>query len=39
MSSMARIFPSYLVHLNGQIGQTRQSFYADVLEDGRIVRG
>lgn len=31
-------FPSYLVHLNGQIGQTRQSFYADVLEDGRIVR-
>jgi hypothetical protein len=31
-------FPNYLVHLNGQIGQTRQSFYADVLEDGRIVR-
>jgi len=30
--------PNYLVHLNGQIGQTRQSFYADVLEDGRIVR-
>ena len=31
-------FPNYLVHLNGQIGQTRESFYADVLEDGRIVR-
>jgi hypothetical protein len=31
-------FPNYLVHLNGQIGQTRQSFYADVLVDGRIVR-
>ena len=31
-------FPNYLVHLNGQIGQTRQSFYADVLEDGRVVR-
>jgi hypothetical protein len=31
-------FPNYLVHLNGQIGQARQSFYADVLEDGRIVR-
>ena len=30
--------PNYLVHLNGQIGQTRQSFYACVLEDGRIVR-
>ncbi len=30
--------PNYLVHLNGQIGPTRQSFYADVLEDGRIVR-
>jgi len=31
-------FPNYLVHLNGQIGQIRQSFYADVLEDGRVVR-
>ena len=31
-------FPNYLVHLNGQIGQTRQSFYADVLDDGRVVR-
>jgi hypothetical protein len=31
-------FPSYLVHLNRKIGQTRQSFYAEVLENGRIVR-
>ena len=31
-------FPNYLVHLNGQIGQSRQSFYADVLDDGRVVR-
>ena len=31
-------FPNYLVHLNGQIGQIRQSFYADVLDDGRVVR-
>jgi hypothetical protein len=30
--------PYYLVQLNGKIGQTRQTFYAAVLEDGRIVR-
>jgi hypothetical protein len=24
--------------MNGKIGQTRQTFYAAVLEDGRIVR-
>jgi hypothetical protein len=28
----------YLVQMNGKIGQTRQTFYAAVLEDGRIVR-
>jgi hypothetical protein len=30
--------PNYLVQMNGKIGQIRQTFYADVLEDGRIVR-
>jgi hypothetical protein len=30
--------PYYLVQMNGKIGQTRQTFYAAVLEDGRIVR-
>jgi hypothetical protein len=30
--------PNYLVQMNGKIGQFRQTFYADVLEDGRIVR-
>jgi hypothetical protein len=30
--------PYYLVQMNGKIGQTRQTFYAVVLEDGRIVR-
>jgi hypothetical protein len=29
--------PHYLVKMNGQIGQSRQTFYACVLEDGRIV--
>jgi hypothetical protein len=27
----------YLVRMTGQIGQTRQTFYAAVLEDGRII--
>jgi hypothetical protein len=30
--------PYYLVQMNGKIGQTRQTFYAAVLEDGRTVR-
>jgi hypothetical protein len=30
--------PYYLVQMNGKIGQTRETFYAAVLEDGRIVR-
>jgi hypothetical protein len=30
--------PYYLVQMNGKIGQIRQTFYAAVLEDGRIVR-
>jgi hypothetical protein len=30
--------PYYLVQMDGKIGQTRQTFYAAVLEDGRIVR-
>ena len=30
--------PYYLVQMNGKIGQTRQTLYAAVLEDGRIVR-
>ena len=30
--------PYYLVQMKGKIGQTRQTFYAAVLEDGRIVR-
>jgi hypothetical protein len=30
--------PYYLVQMNGKIGQTRQTFYAAVLDDGRIVR-
>jgi N-acetylmuramoyl-L-alanine amidase len=30
--------PYYLVQMNGKIGQTRQTFYAAVLEDGRVVR-
>jgi hypothetical protein len=30
--------PNYLVQMNGKIGQVRQTFFADVLEDGRIVR-
>ena len=29
--------PYYLVKMNGQIGQSRETFYAAVLEDGRIV--
>jgi hypothetical protein len=29
--------PYYLVKMNGQIGQTRETFYAALLEDGRIV--
>ena len=28
----------YLVQMSGKIGQTRQTFYAAVLDDGRIVR-
>jgi hypothetical protein len=28
----------YLVRLTGQIGETRQTLYAAVLEDGRIIR-
>ena len=30
--------PYYLVQMNGKIGQTRQTFYAAILDDGRIVR-
>ena len=30
--------PYYLVQMSGKIGQTRQTFFAAVLEDGRIVR-
>jgi hypothetical protein len=30
--------PFYLVRLTGQIGETRQTLYAAVLEDGRIIR-
>ena len=30
--------PYYIVKMNGKIGQTRETFYAAVLEDGRIVR-
>jgi hypothetical protein len=30
--------PYYLVRLTGQIGETRQTLYAAVQEDGRIVR-
>src|SRR6202047_4557062 len=30
--------PYYLVQMTGKIGQTGQTFYAAVLEDGRIVR-
>ena len=30
--------PYYLVRLTGQIGETRQTLYAAVLEDGRIIR-
>ena len=30
--------PYYLVRMTGQIGQTRQTLYAAVLKDGRIVR-
>ena len=30
--------PYYLVKMNGKIGQSRETFYAAVLEDGRIVR-
>ena len=30
--------PYYLVRMTGQIGQTRQTLYAAVLNDGRIVR-
>jgi hypothetical protein len=30
--------PYYLVQMDGKIGQTRQTFYAAVLDDGRIVR-
>lgn len=29
--------PYYLVQMNGNIGQTRQTFYAAVLEDARII--
>ncbi|MGA8656050.1 MAG: hypothetical protein WB586_07850 [Chthoniobacterales bacterium] len=29
--------PYYLVQMNGNIGQTRQTIYAAVLEDGRII--
>jgi hypothetical protein len=29
--------PYYLVRMNGQIGQSRETFYAAVLEDGRLV--
>jgi hypothetical protein len=30
--------PYYLVRMTGQIGNTRQTLYAAVLEDGRIIR-
>jgi len=30
--------PYYLVRLTGQVGETRQTLYAAVLEDGRIIR-
>ena len=30
--------PYYLVRLTGQVGGTRQTLYAAVLEDGRIIR-
>ena len=30
--------PYYLVQMNGKIAQTRQTFYAAILDDGRIVR-
>jgi len=30
--------PYYLVQMNGKVGQSRQTFYAAILEDGRIVR-
>jgi hypothetical protein len=30
--------PYYLVRLTGQIGETRQTLYAAVLEDGRVIR-
>lgn len=30
--------PYYFVRMTGQIGQTRQTLYAAVLEDGRIIR-
>ena len=30
--------PYYLIRLTGQIGETRQTLYAAVLEDGRIIR-
>jgi hypothetical protein len=30
--------PYYLVKMNGQIGESRETFYAAVLEDGSIVR-
>jgi hypothetical protein len=30
--------PYYWVRLTGQIGETRQTLYAAVLEDGRIIR-
>jgi hypothetical protein len=30
--------PYYLVRMTGQVGNTRQTLYAAVLEDGRIIR-
>jgi hypothetical protein len=30
--------PYYLVRMSGQIGETRQTLYAAVLQDGRIIR-
>jgi hypothetical protein len=30
--------PYYLVRLTGQVGETRQTLYAAVLDDGRIIR-
>jgi hypothetical protein len=30
--------PYYLVQMNGKVGQTHQTFYAAILDDGRIVR-